>query len=73
VCKDSNHPDPAGAPGTKLKLIAPGHPEKSWVSIVSGQRKPAADTQMPPDYTHAVPDNHKLLEDWITALTVTCP
>jgi hypothetical protein len=72
VCKPSNRNDPA-APATKLKLIDPGQPTKSYVSIVSGQRKPAADEQMPPDYTHAVDTNgHKLLDDWITAMTMTC-
>lgn len=73
VCKDSNHAD---APSTtvKLKFIRPGNVAKSWLSTISNQRYPAAQTQMPPDYTHAVDHvGHKLLEDWIAALKTPCP
>lgn len=73
VCKDSNHLD---APSTtaKLKFIRPGNVAKSWLSTISNQRYPAAPSQMPPDYTHAVDvQGHKLLEDWIAAMTTPCP
>jgi hypothetical protein len=48
-------------------------PERSWISVLSGQREPAASNQMPPIITHAVDvAGHELLDDWITSLTPAC-
>jgi hypothetical protein len=72
VCKNSNQPEVAPFTGT-FKYVRSGLPTRSWVSIISGQRTPAASTQMPPIITHAVDTvGHKLLDDWITSLTPAC-
>lgn len=72
VCKASNHTESA-TDSTPMKFVRSGIPNRSWLSIISGQRTPAATQQMPPVITHAVDVNgHKLLEDWITALTPAC-
>jgi hypothetical protein len=72
VCKNSNQPEVAPNTGT-MKFVRSGVPARSWVSVISGQRTPAAPTQMPPIVTHAVDvTGHKLLDDWITSLTPAC-
>lgn len=72
VCQKSNHPETAPNTGV-MKFVRSGEPSRSWISVLSGQRKPAADNQMPPVATHAVDVNgHKLLDDWIAALTPAC-
>lgn len=73
VCVKSNHDESPPNTG-QLKYVRSGDPSRSWVSIISGQRTPAAMTQMPPIITHSVDVvGHKLLDDWITALTPACP
>lgn len=72
VCKKSNQNETPPNTGV-MKYVRSGVPSRSWISVISGQRTPVASVQMPPVATHAVDVNgHKLLEDWITALTPAC-
>lgn len=73
VCQSSNRDETAPNTGL-LKYVRSGVPSRSWISMVSGQRMPAAPIQMPPIATHAVDlVGHQRLDDWITALTPACP
>jgi len=74
LCKNSFRDETAGVP---FKYIRSGEPTRSLISILSGRRNAPGqgpNEQMPPLATHIVDANgHKLLDDWITALTPPCP
>lgn len=75
VCKDSHRGEDGGTSTTEIKFIRPGQPGDSLISILSGRRSPDPDTdQMPPIISRAVDvAGHQLVDDWINAMSQTCP